>query len=364
MASSPLPRPSVASGLLVTIAALTVLYLGRYVFIPLFYSLLVALVLYPLVARMERNRVPRWLSIAIGLLLVGMLFGGLVLILLWQLNSFLGQLPQLTGGDVSGFKALWTWLNELLNDLGDDHQDEWWGPVVDALPSRAAPFAGAAVNALFGMLFNLFIIPIFTALLLYNRGTYVAALTEMVPSTWKLRLPGLLEKVVTNYARFIMGMVQVYLIVGTLNSVGFLLLGVPNAILFGMLTAVATMIPYAGIIFSSLLPITLAWTTTGSMWMPIGVIAVLGVVQYLEANLIFPKVVGSKLGLNTMASLLVIFAGALYWGMAGMILFLPLVSIIKLVSEEIPEWKALNLLLGDPNTKLSAPAIPIRGTPS
>lgn len=339
--------------LLIALALLAVLYLGRYLFIPLFYSLLVALVLYPMVARMERMSVPRWLAIGIGLVLVGLLFGGLILILFWQVNSFLGELPQLTGDGTGGFKALWTWLNELLNDLGDDHQGEWWGPVVDALPSRAAPFAGAAVNALFGMLFNLFIIPIFTALLLYNRGTYVAALAELVPQPWKPRLPGLLEKVVTNYARFILGMVQVYLIVGTLNSLGFLLLGVPNAILFGMLTAVATMIPYAGIIFSSLLPITLAWTTTGSMWMPIGVIAVLGVVQYLEANLIFPKVVGGKLGLNTMASLLVIFAGALYWGMAGMILFLPLVSILKLVSEEIPEWKALNLVLGESSSKQS-----------
>ncbi|MCW5898245.1 MAG: AI-2E family transporter [Flavobacteriales bacterium] len=343
MPSSPLLR-----NLLITLAVLAILYLGRYVFIPLFYSLLVALVLYPMVARLERNQVPRWLAIGMGLMLVGALFGGLVAVLLWQVNAFLGQLPQLTGGEgAGGFKALWTWINELLNDLGDDHRDQWWGPAVDALPTKVAPFAGAAVNALFGMLFNLFIIPIFTALLLYNRGTYVAALTTLVAPTWRPRLPALLQKVVTNYARFIVGMVQVYLIVGTLNSVGFLLLGVPNAILFGMLTAVATMIPYAGILFSSLLPITLAYTTTGTMWMPIGVIAVLGVVQYLEANLIFPKVVGGKLGLNTMASLLVIFAGALFWGMAGMILFLPLVSILKLVSEEVEEWEAVRLVLGE-----------------
>jgi predicted PurR-regulated permease PerM len=351
MSAPSLLRHRFASGLLITLAVLAILYLGRYVFIPLFYSLLVALVVYPLVARMECNRVPRWLAIGIGLLLVGVLFSGLVAILLWQVNTFLGTLPQLSGEGTGGFKALWTWLNEVLKDFGDDHQDEWWGPMVDALPTKVAPYAGTAVNALFGMLFNLFIIPIFSALLLYNRGAYVAALTAMIDPTWRPRVPALLQKVVTTYARFIVGMVQVYLIVGTLNSVGFLLLGVPNAILFGMLTAVATMIPYAGIIFSSLLPITLAWTTTGSLWMPIGVIAVLGVVQYLEANLIFPKVVGGKLGLNTMASLLVIFAGALFWGMAGMILFLPLVSILKLVSEEVPEWEPLRLLLGEELSK-------------
>lgn len=347
MNSSAVPRQRFLTGLLSSLAILAILYLGRSVFIPLFYSVLVALVLYPIVAHMERRRVPRWLAIGLGLALVGSLFTGLVAILLWQINTFLGQLPQLTGSDAGGLKALWIGLNELLHDLSDDHQGTWWGQLIDNLPGRVAPYMSGVLNALVGMLFNLFIIPVFTALLLYNRGTYIAALSSLLPPAHRAQLPALMHSVVSNFARFILGMAQVYLIVGTLNSVGFLLLGVPNAILFGMLTAIATMVPYAGIIVSSLLPITLAWTTTGSMWLPIGVIAVLGVVQYLEANLIFPKVVGGKLGLNTLASLLAIFIGALFWGMAGMILFLPLVSILKLVSEKIPEWEPIRLLLGD-----------------
>ncbi len=341
IASAPLLR-----NLLIALCIGLLMYLGRYILIPLGYSLLVALVLHPLVSRMERRGTPRWAAIGVGLLVVGALFTALAGILFFQLDTFLANLPQLTGGSSTGFGAFWNWVNQQVAELGEAHRDDWWGPMVDSVPSRMAPYMGTALSALFGMLFNLFIIPVFAALLLYNRNTYVAALTALVAPEWRPRLPGLLQKVVGNYARFIVGMVQVYLIVGTLNSVGFLLLGVPNAILFGMLTAVATMIPYAGIILSSLLPITMAWTTTGSIWIPVGVITVLAVVQYLEANLIFPKVVGGKLGLNTMASLLIIFAGGLLWGVAGMILFLPLASILKLVSEEIPEWQALRLLLG------------------
>jgi predicted PurR-regulated permease PerM len=341
IASAPLLR-----NLLIALCIGLLMYLGRHILIPLGYSLLVALVLHPLVSRMERRGTPRWAAIGAGLLVVGALFTALAGILFFQLDTFLANLPQLTGGSSTGFGAFWNWVNQQVAELGEAHRDDWWGPMVDSVPSRMAPYMGTALSALFGMLFNLFIIPVFAALLLYNRNTYVAALTALVAPEWRPRLPGLLQKVVGNYARFIMGMVQVYLIVGTLNSVGFLLLGVPNAILFGMLTAVATMIPYAGIILSALLPITLAWTTTGSIWIPVGVITVLAVVQYLEANLIFPKVVGGKLGLNTMASLLIIFAGGLLWGVAGMILFLPLASILKLVSEEIPEWQALRLLLG------------------
>ena len=80
----------------------------------------------------------------------------------------------------------------------------------------------------------------------------------------------------------------------------------PNAILFGMLTALLTIIPYVGILLSALLPMSVAWITTGNIWSPIGVVAVFGVVQYLEANLIFPKVVGAQLGLNTLASIVIV----------------------------------------------------------
>ncbi|MBK9764386.1 MAG: AI-2E family transporter [Flavobacteriales bacterium] len=339
--------PALLRNMLVALVAMVILYLGRTVFIPLLYSLLVALVLYPLVAKLERGGVPRWLAIALGLLLVGVVFGGLLGLLAWQVNGFLVQFAELDSASGTGLQALWDWANERFAALGQDHRNAWWTSALDNLPGRITPYLGVLLNGLFGMLFNLFIIPVFTALLLYNRGTYVAAITALVGAAWKPKLPVLLQRVVVNYARFVLGMVQVYLIVGALNTVGFLLLGVPHALLFGLLTAVATMVPYVGILFSALLPITLAYTTTGSLWTPVGVIVVLGMVQYVEANLIFPKVVGGKLGLNTLASLVIIFSGALLWGMAGMILFLPLMSIVMLVSKEVPEWKALRLALGD-----------------
>jgi predicted PurR-regulated permease PerM len=342
----PVRSPSLLRNLYIGLGLGAILYLGRYVFIPLAYGLLVALVLHPMVSRMEARGVPRWAAIGIGLAGFGLLFGMLVGLLVHQLNMFMTALPALAQSAPARTGTFWVWVNKVLAELGGTHHDEWWAPLVNALPGRIAPYLGTVLSALFGMLFNLFIIPVFSALLLYHRRTYVEVLSILVDPDWAPRLPALLHRVTGNFARFILGMAQVYLIVGALNCVGFLLLGVPNAILFGMLTAVATMIPYAGIIISSLLPITLAWTTTGSIWMPVGVIAVLAVVQYLEANLIFPKVVGGKLGLNTMASLLAIFVGGLIWGVAGMILFLPFLSIVKLIGEEIPEWKPLHLLLG------------------
>jgi len=115
--------------------------------------------------------------------------------------------------------------------------------------------------------------------------------------------------------------------------------------LYGMLCAVMTIIPYIGIFISALLPISVIWMDTGNILYPLGVIAVFTFVQYLEANVIFPKVVGTQLQVSTLAMLVAIIAGGIVWGVAGMVLFIPFVAILKILSDNIEELKPLNLLL-------------------
>ena len=140
-------------------------------------------------------------------------------------------------------------------------------------------------------------------------------------------------------------MTLVYIIVGILNSIGLFALGVRNAILFGFLCSVMTIIPYIGIFISALLPISIIWLETNNVWYPLGVIAVFSIVQYLEANVIFPKVVGTQLEVSTLAMLVAVIAGGIIWGVAGMILFIPFLAILKIISDHIKEWKPLNVLL-------------------
>jgi predicted PurR-regulated permease PerM len=141
-------------------------------------------------------------------------------------------------------------------------------------------------------------------------------------------------------------MALVYLIVGILNSVGLLLLGVPHAFVFGFLTAIMTFIPYIGIIVAALLPISYAWITYNSVWYPLGVIAIFTFVQYIEANMLFPWAVGQKLQLNTLITLVVIVVGGILWGAAGMILFIPFAAILKLIADRMEGWESLAKLMG------------------
>ena len=155
----------------------------------------------------------------------------------------------------------------------------------------------------------------------------------------------ILQKTTLTYFGFIKGTLIVYLIVGILNSIGLFALGIQHALLYGMLTAFMTVIPYIGILISALLPISAAIITKDSMWYPIAIIGVFGVVQYLEANVIFPRVVATQLNVSTWATLIAIIVGTILWGVAGMILFITFVAIFKIVTDHVEEWEALNILL-------------------
>jgi len=200
-------------------------------------------------------------------------------------------------------------------------------------------------------LFYLLIVPVFSALILFYRQLLVQALYHIFPLDKKEMILEIITETIHEYYKFIKGMLLVYVIVGLLNSIGLAIIGIPYPFLFGFTASILTFIPYVGIMVSSLLPITVAWITFNSIWYPIGVIAVFSLVQVLEAYVIFPYAVGSRLKINTLAILIMVIVGGILWGAVGMILFIPFISILKLIADRTESLKSLSLLLSDGKSK-------------
>jgi predicted PurR-regulated permease PerM len=321
------------------------LYFGGPLFIPICYGLLIAMILYPVCKWFERHRWPRNLAITAGLLIVFIIFGIIISLLFIEINVLRQEMPQLLTKADPSLLQLQHWIESALG-VSVVSQYEWWQQLLHNLSGNASAILQAIIAATAGGLFTLFLVPVYAALFLYNRESFVQFLAKLAGDSHRQQLQVILAETINTYFHFIKGMIQVYFIVGVLNSIGLLALGIPHAILFGMLTAIMTIIPYVGIFISALLPISIAWITKDSIWYPLGVVAVLTFVQYLEANVIFPKVVATQLKVSTWATLVAIVAGGLIWGVSGMILFIPFIGILKIVSEHIPEWRALNILLG------------------
>lgn len=326
--------------LLIVFFACLLLYFGRTLFIPLFFGLLIAIVMYPISSWFEKKKLPRSVSVAICLLIVAILFAALGGLVIWQLKVFQKDSKALLLKINDALTAFAQWLQQTTG-LGTDFRNK----LQTSAGNNIATILRSLLGETMSMLFMAFMVPVFTALFMYHRSRLVQYLTMITPTEDRARLTIILRQVTHTYFQYIKGMLVVYLLVGILNSVGLWALGVPSPLLFGMVCAIMTIIPYIGILISALLPISLIWLQTDAVIYPLAVIAVFAFVQYLEANVIFPRVVGSQLNVGTLAMLVAIIAGGILWGGAGMVLFIPFVGMLKIVTDELPEWNHINLLL-------------------
>lgn len=324
--------------------ALILLYFGRMLFIPMSYGLFIAIVLFPVCKYLEKKGWPRSLAITAGLLIVVLLFVLLIWLMILQIDAFSKDLPELQTKLTPAFEQLQKWVATNFH-IAATAQNEWWEENTANLSSSTGSMLRNIFTTLLNSIFILFLVPVFSALFLYNREDFVRFLQALTGRSHQDSLREILNDSIHTYFNFIKGMIMVYIIVGALNSAGLLALGIRHAILFGFLTAIMTIIPYIGIFVSALLPITVAWITKDSILYPLGVIAVFAFVQYLEANVIFPKVVGSQLNVSTWATLVAILAGGILWGVSGMILFIPFTGILKIISSYLPGWQSIHILL-------------------
>lgn len=321
-----------------------ILYFGRDIFIPISFALLISFILYPVCLWMQRRGIGKLSAIIIALSLLIVLGLLLVVLLVTQVLSFLREWPVLQ----TKLIAVVGGISQLVTDLGitKEQQNNWIYSVANQAGGKALQVLSNTISASVFSAVMLVLIPVYTILILYYRNQWMAVIYRIFPHERRDGLKNMVRLTIETYYNFIMGMGIVYLIVGTLNSIGLLVLGVPHAILFGFIASVLTFIPYVGITIGSLLPIAMAWITYDSIWYPIGIIGIFTFVQYLEANIIFPLAVSQRLNVNTFVMLIAIFAGGLLWGMAGMILFVPFVGILKLVADHNPRWKTLSMTLG------------------
>lgn len=339
--------PPLLRTLLIVVCTGVILIVGKPLFVPLLYALVAAMVLYPMTRWLELRGLGRTLSILLPLLLVVLLFGGIIALLSYEAVILLGEWEMLQPRIGPSMDRLHHELEDLLG-WTQQEQQQWIRQIVARASTESVTVVRGALMAAGEALVDMIIIPIYIALLLNYRRRLVHFLHDIVPDEFSCTLAAAISDSVRTFSRFIRGMALVYLSVGALNSIGLWALGVENALLYGMITAIMTIIPYFGIVISALLPITVSWIHTGSMMQPLGIIAVFGVVQYLEAYLIFPWVVGRHVNLNTLVALLAIFAGALVWGVSGMILFVPLAAVFRIFASHYPGMKPWSkLMAGD-----------------
>jgi len=146
--------------------------------------------------------------------------------------------------------------------------------------------------------------------------------------------------------QYLLGRAQVMLALAVMYYVTFIIFGLPFALLFTLFGALITIIPYIGPLISGLLPVIFALIFFDSVSVKLTFIVILIIIHLVESYIFEPFFVGKEVKLNALAVVIAIILGGIIWGVAGMILFVPLTATIKIVSNHSEKLKPLGALLG------------------
>lgn len=351
-AREPADRLDYIYKLLVVIALLiTAVILAADIVVPMAFAAFLSLVMLPAIKRMEKRKIGTALSITIVLVATIIVIGLLMWLVVNQVVSLINDLPNLQ-------VRFENFMNELsgmlLSEFGISIAEQ--NKLLGEFMRSVSFYLGGVLLTTTNALSTLVQIPIYIFLFLIYRHKFKQFFMSLAPRYEELGWHRDVERVVQGY---ITGLTLVTLIIAALNCIGLLALGIDHAIFFGILSGALTIIPYVGIIIGALFPIIMALITKDSAWYALGVVIVFLVVQFLEGNFITPRITGSKVSINALAAIIALLIGGKILGIAGMILAVPAIGVLKILLSHNDRLKPFVILLEDQPSEPANPSPPV-----
>jgi len=140
-------------------------------------------------------------------------------------------------------------------------------------------------------------------------------------------------------------------IVAIAVSAAFTFMGVRYAILLGLLTGLLNVIPYVGIFTALVISAVVTLGTSPDSTQAVWVIVTLVVTHLIDSNILLPLVVGSKVRINALITILGVVIGEMIWGIPGMFLSIPCIAVLKIIFDRVESLQPWGIILGDQERK-------------
>lgn len=343
-------KSSVAVRMASVLIIITIIIFGlsilRGILVPLAFSIMLAIILYPLCRKLESWKLPRIGAIIICILVAITIVGLILTLISMQVMSFTENLPELEAKAVSLLTEFQIWVENSFG-LKRASQIPMLKNSVREWAKTHGAFFSDTLSATTSTLGAITLLPILIFFFLLYRHFFRNFFYKAFKSVPTTKVDDVLKKIQTVVQNYISGLGSVILIVAALNITGLLILGIDYAIFFGVLGALLTIIPYVGIFIGAILPMLMSLVTKDSGWYAVGVAGVFFFVQILEGNFITPNIVGSKVSVNPLAAIVGLLLGGMLWGAAGMILALPSLAVLKVVFDSVEALEPYGFLLGE-----------------
>jgi predicted PurR-regulated permease PerM len=322
------------------------LYLASAFLIPLCIAGLLAMLMLPLSRKLEKWKVPRGLAIGLCLLLILLTFAGIALLISTQVISFANEMPSMQGQLNRKLDSVQEFIENLTQVSAQDQMVYMEGQL-ESLMQSTGYYLTSLLTATTSALATVAIMALYFFFFLYYRHKFKRFVLMITPREEHDKTKEIISQISEVTQKYITGVLTVVVILSVLNTIGLMVIGIRQALFFGVLAGVLNIIPFIGSFLGGFFPAIVALLTKDSLTLVFAVAIVFTVIQLVETNLLTPNIVGSKVKLNPLAAIIALMIGGAVWGIAGMIMFIPFLGILKIICDNIASLRPYGYLIGD-----------------
>ncbi|MDP3975594.1 MAG: AI-2E family transporter [bacterium] len=314
------------------------LFILKPILIPLLIAIMIAYIISPLVEKLAQWKIPRIVTLLILFTLGFAALGYAVDKVIENSGAFVKNFPQYKQNIttiVHQYSAEYEWVDKAVGNLTQ---------VLFSLPIGTT--ANTVFNSSLSFLSNSFLILLFVMYFGLSGHGLHQKIREAFPGGQGKKLIEMVSHINRDVNKYLVVHTAVSLATGISVWAICWYFQVPFAFLWGTIAFLLNYIPNIGSVISTIPPVATAAVAVGvtpALW----VLGGITLAQLIWGNLVEPKIAGQSLGLSPLVILIFLVFWGWLWGIVGMILAIPIASVIKIVCSNVPEWKPISVLMGD-----------------
>ncbi|MEP6675609.1 MAG: AI-2E family transporter [Ferruginibacter sp.] len=332
--------------MLVFLLAVVLIYFAKGIIVPLYFSFLLSVLLLPVTNFMERKKIPRIAANLFSIIIALLFIAVIIYFLSLQITYFLRDVPSIEKHLSEHYATFQAWMNDKLH-ISLQQQTVMLQDATEKIKTTGGFYIGHTFTSLTQVLFMIVLVSIYSFLMLYYRPMLLSFLFQLFQKNTTIPLQEILTEskgVVKNYMT---GLLIEMAIVAAANSIILFCLGIKYCVFLGVFAAMLNIIPYIGIftgtIFAVLVTLTTSSHTSDIAW----IVVSFAIVHFIDSNFLMPRIVGSKVKINALITIIGVVAGGTLMGLSGIFLALPTIAILKIIFDRIDGMKHWGMLLGD-----------------
>lgn len=364
----------IACTLFSLIALCYIVIIGKEILEPLIFSCLFSILLLPLASFLEKRlKLPRSAASMLSVLILLASIGLVMYVIGSQISNLSDDWPQFQEQLTKSINTLQNWVAVTFH-VNADKQLTYVKSATTKMMASGTTVIGATLLSLSSLLLFFVFTFIYTFFFLLYRKLIMKFLESVFLDDNKALVHEIIKQVQYIIRKYIVGLLIEMAIVAAAVCIVFWMLGVKYAILLGLITGLFNVIPYIGIFTALIISSLVTFATATAASKVLLVIITLVIVHLIDSNILLPIVVGSKVRINALITVLGVIIGEMIWGIPGMFLSIPVIAVLKIIFDRIESMQPWGIILGDEDhkqnklatrlkvTKENRPEIPAKDT--